>query len=396
MQPEISQYISPLDRAPKPFAVVKDILSDGRDMIRKFVNPIPTTSELQEQHKQTLIPEEAQKIKRAMALEQGAIPVGEDSYVDITGFVGSLNRVGSKAVKVVGREIEEKAARYLKEHFNLSGEISDKASKELKRLKSTDYDEIADYFKQYNTNKKPITLYRGIQKGEAEGLLPDRPTSWTRIKEVAQMHTYDDGKVIKIKADPDQVFLDVNSMPFSKLPKGVSPIFDEEEVILKPLKKVFALAPLGITTQFTQPLTKPTMIQGSLPKDNESPNELSVERLKGEVAFRETGSFKKPYETIGVTGDLGKYQVNPITLKSYSKKFLGKEVTPEEFLANPDLQERFFENGVQHLSNLGAKSLDVFLMLWHEGWGDISSARIKKLRELPNVKKYLNNIRKNV
>lgn len=240
-QTNIQQYVDPISKAPTPFQIVGDVLQSGRDMIRKFTNPIATTPELEQQRQQSLIPKEAQRIKRNLALKQGVIPIGEDQYIDITGFVGSLENVGKNVAKTVGREVEQKAAQFLKGHFNLSGDVADTAGKELKNLTLKDYEQLAKHFKQFSEpSKKPITLYRGIQKGETAGQLVDRPTAWTRLKEVAQMHTYDDGKVIKTKVNPDQIFLDVNGMPTDKFPKGISPISDEEEVILKPLSKGLA------------------------------------------------------------------------------------------------------------------------------------------------------------
>lgn len=129
------------------------------------------------------------------------------------------------------------------------------------------------------------------------------------------------------------------------------------------------------------------------------PDDMSPERIKSEIAFRESGIFKEPYNAVNDknkngTADYGKYQVNEKTLKTYGKKFLGKEVTPKEFLASPGLQEQFVEGAIKHLQSKGAKSLDAFLALWHKGWGDISTKRVQSLKEDPGVKKYLNNKRK--
>ncbi len=62
------------------------------------------------------------------------------------------------------------------------------------------------------------------------------------------------------------------------------------------------------------------------------------------------GSFIKP-KSIGETysyvhpfsRDLGRYQVSPPTLETYSKLYLGRQVTVEEFLENPELQDKFVE-----------------------------------------------------
>lgn len=127
--------------------------------------------------------------------------------------------------------------------------------------------------------------------------------------------------------------------------------------------------------------------------------DMSADRIKAEVAFRESGTSSNPYTAVNDknkngTADYGKYQVNEQTLKTYSKKFLGKEVTPEEFLKSPELQEKFMENAIKHLRTLGAKSLDAFLILWHKGWGDVSTKRLQRLKVDAGVRKYLSNRRK--
>ena len=134
--------------------------------------------------------------------------------------------------------------------------------------------------------------------------------------------------------------------------------------------------------------------------DKENKTQMNIERIKNEIAFREADkTIDNPYLSINKNNkdgsvDYGKYQVNESTLNHWSERFLGKKVTPDEFLNNPDLQEKFMENAIRHISKLGAKSLDAFLILWHKGWGDISSKRIAELKKDPEIKQYLNNKRK--
>jgi len=128
-----------------------------------------------------------------------------------------------------------------------------------------------------------------------------------------------------------------------------------------------------------------------------NPNDMSTERIKAEIAFRESGVQKEPYTAINEnengTTDYGKYQVNEKTLSHWSKRFIGREITPQEFLRSPKLQELFIDKAIKHLGTLGAKSLDAFLLLWHFGWGDISSARVRKLKSSIAGQEYLNNRR---
>lgn len=65
-------------------------------------------------------------------------------------------------------------------------------------------------------------------------------------------------------------------------------------------------------------------------------------------------------------------------------------MTPEQFIASPDLQEKFFDAWIKRMKEIGVKKPDSFLALWHKGWGDISTKRINELKKDPEVQKYLN------
>lgn len=124
---------------------------------------------------------------------------------------------------------------------------------------------------------------------------------------------------------------------------------------------------------------------------------LTTNTAKTNVAFRETGSVKGDkyaYSRKNTDGtlDLGKYQTNERTLASYAKQFLGRPVSNKEFLANPDLQEKFFDEEYKHLSALGVKNLDTFLALHTAGWGDISAKRVAELKAQPRIKGYIANV----
>ena len=122
--------------------------------------------------------------------------------------------------------------------------------------------------------------------------------------------------------------------------------------------------------------------------------DLLTSKVRKDIAYRETRGEKDPYSATNKnsngTSDYGKYQVNEQVLTTYGKKFLGKEITPDEFLKNPNLQEEFFDKAIEHLKSLGAKTPEVIMMLWHKGWSDVSSTRIQELKNNPAVQKYLN------
>jgi len=77
------------------------------------------------------------------------------------------------------------------------------------------------------------------------------------------------------------------------------------------------------------------------------------------------------YESVNPdTGDIGKYQVDPATLKKWSKPWLGKTYTDEEFKKDPDAQERFMDEfeAVVRRYKLSPEEMAV---AWHKGWGAI-------------------------
>ena len=62
---------------------------------------------------------------------------------------------------------------------------------------------------------------------------------------------------------------------------------------------------------------------------------------------------------------LGKYQVMPNTLAMWSNEVFGREVTPEEFMANPDLQDQlYYEKFIKVAEQEGMHNA---LSKWHSG-----------------------------
>lgn len=87
-------------------------------------------------------------------------------------------------------------------------------------------------------------------------------------------------------------------------------------------------------------------------------NEAPVQKIIAGIANNETGgvktdrySFSKPDGAGGT--DLGKYQVNTETLKELSPKYLGRLVSPQEFLASPALQDAFMSARTLNLLSQG-------------------------------------------
>lgn len=145
----------------------------------------------------------------------------------------------------------------------------------------------------------------------------------------------------------------------------------------------------------------PAIVAGSLSSSKKDMTSIKMNSLpsdnaiKSQISFRETGTSTKPYTATNKnkdgTTDLGKYQINTDTLKTYSKQFLGKQVTPDQFLDSPSIQEKFMSAEIAHLKSLGVKKFDTLLALHHVGFSDISSKRVLALKNDPEVKKYIAN-----
>ena len=84
-----------------------------------------------------------------------------------------------------------------------------------------------------------------------------------------------------------------------------------------------------------------------------------------------------PYPIIGHTGDLGKYQVNPASLKDWSKHWLGKTMTPQEFLKDPKAQDKFF-NEFMNMADKYKLTHDEAAVAWHNGWGQLGTNLVDK------------------
>ena len=75
---------------------------------------------------------------------------------------------------------------------------------------------------------------------------------------------------------------------------------------------------------------------------------FDMDRAKAAIAGIESRGWANPYVAMGPateSGDRahGKYQVMGANIPSWTREALGKSMTPAEFLANPDAQERVFE-----------------------------------------------------
>lgn len=90
-----------------------------------------------------------------------------------------------------------------------------------------------------------------------------------------------------------------------------------------------------------------------LSQRNKQSNPDDIESIMEDIARVESGGdyqARGPEVTSGMYAGqraLGKYQIMPGNLPSWSKEALGREVTEEEFLANPDIQDAITRHQMQ-------------------------------------------------
>lgn len=118
---------------------------------------------------------------------------------------------------------------------------------------------------------------------------------------------------------------------------------------------------------------------------------------KGLLYVENRGNMDKGdeiYKTVGEqTGDLGKYQVKPATLKDWSKSWLGKEYTPEEFLNDPEAQEEF-KNQFKSVAERLDLTPEEAAITWHRGFGILGSGEGTREERDKKFRKYLENVMK--
>ncbi len=106
--------------------------------------------------------------------------------------------------------------------------------------------------------------------------------------------------------------------------------------------------------------------QSYLPKDAHP--ELSA-TMSG-IAHVETSSEKDPYQAVGVNTKIGKamgkYQIMSSNVPAWSQEALGYPLTPGQFLANPELQERIAGFQMNKLLKEGKTPQDV-QSIWFTG-----------------------------
>jgi hypothetical protein len=142
--------------------------------------------------------------------------------------------------------------------------------------------------------------------------------------------------------------------------------------------------------------TKQSILDKEKPKPQvKGLTESKAEDITKAILYREnrgaTSTGENLYEVIGVTGDLGKYQVSPETLKDWSPHWLDKEYTIQEFLHSPEAQEAFY-NEFLRIVDAYELTKNEALAAWHKGWGIIGSGEGTREESKEKFKKHLQNL----
>lgn len=88
-------------------------------------------------------------------------------------------------------------------------------------------------------------------------------------------------------------------------------------------------------------------------------NQVDTVKLREAIGKAETRGVKNPYSFKQPSGSstlgdaLGKYQVTVGELKTYATQYLGKQITPEKFLASQQLQDRYMDGKIAALQAKG-------------------------------------------
>lgn len=97
----------------------------------------------------------------------------------------------------------------------------------------------------------------------------------------------------------------------------------------------------------------------SYQKENpiDAPDTFNKDKLLQAIRYNETRGEKDPYSYYRSSGSkvlgraLGAYQVTEGELKTYGKKFLGKDIAADDFLKNPTAQDNYMQAKINHGMN---------------------------------------------
>jgi hypothetical protein len=115
------------------------------------------------------------------------------------------------------------------------------------------------------------------------------------------------------------------------------------------------------TVNYTAPTSTQPKLQTQSP-----PPQINTANVLNSIKYNETRGEKNPYSYSRYSGSsiagnaLGAYQVTQGELNTYGQKFLGKAVTSQQFLSDPQLQDQYMQAKIQHGLQMGLTLPQIF------------------------------------
>jgi len=114
----------------------------------------------------------------------------------------------------------------------------------------------------------------------------------------------------------------------------------------------------------------------------------SFTKFINSIAKQESGGNYKAVNSS--SGALGKYQIMPANIASWSKEALGRSITPQQFLKNPNLQERVARSKLSYYFNkYGAAGA---AKAWYGGEGAARRSSNSPQGSYPSINAYASKV----
>lgn len=149
---------------------------------------------------------------------------------------------------------------------------------------------------------------------------------------------------------------------------------------------------LDTISQMT-PFIPPTTLSQLQFQKSQSPNDSSFDNFKSAISGQESGGSYKAVNKS--SGALGKYQIMPANLggtrSGWDYEALGKDITPQQFLSTPQIQEQIASYKLREYYNkYGPAGAAV---AWYAGPGAVSRANSNTSQgAYPSINAYKNSI----
>ncbi len=117
---------------------------------------------------------------------------------------------------------------------------------------------------------------------------------------------------------------------------------------------------------------------------NQAAAAVNIPKLVDAIKYNESRGEKSPYSFAQPSGSstlgraLGAYQITEGELKTYAKKYLGFNITPQQFLANPQLQDQYMQSKANSLSSRGL-NVQQIMAVHRYGGSDLTPEGLAKV-----------------